>query len=136
LPELDATSGSAPNEWLTSLPAQIAISKFVDGLLLYRLESCLPCATRARWMIALVKPPQPLMNLMDEQDGNSGYVRIDETPMQVLKSHSKMSRVLAPARSSSDGGRQHGNSDGGPAICNSKFNCMRRSNRSTRSCRM
>lgn len=75
------------------LLAQIATSKYVDGLPLYRLETVaerhgvnLPRATQAAWMIALVKPLQPLMNLMDERMRISGYVRIDETPMQVLKS--------------------------------------------------
>jgi hypothetical protein len=60
---------------------------------LYRLETVaerhgvnLPRATQAAWMIALVKPLQPLLNLMDERARASGYVRIDETPLQVLKS--------------------------------------------------
>jgi transposase len=75
------------------LLAQIATSKYVDGLPLYRLETVaerhgvnLPRATQAAWMIALVNPLQPLLNLMDERARASGYVRIDETPLQVLKS--------------------------------------------------
>ena len=75
------------------LLAQIATSKYVDGLPLYRLETIaerhgvnLSRATQAAWMIALITPLQPLMNLMDERARSSGYVRIDETPMQVLKS--------------------------------------------------
>jgi transposase len=75
------------------LLAQIATAKYVDGLPLYRLETVaerhgvnLPRATQAAWMIGLVEPLQPLINLMDERMRSSGYVRIDETPMQVLKS--------------------------------------------------
>jgi transposase len=75
------------------LLAQIATSKYVDGLPLYRLETVaerhgvnLPRATQAAWMIALINPLQPLLNLMDERARASGYVRIDETPLQVLKS--------------------------------------------------
>jgi transposase len=37
-------------------------------------------------MIALTVPLQPLMNLMDERLRGSGYVRIDETRVQVLNS--------------------------------------------------
>jgi transposase len=84
LPRTNATAG---------LLAQIATSKYVDGLPLSRLETVaerhgvnLPRATQAAWMIALVNPLQPLMNLMDERARASGYVRIDETPLQVLKS--------------------------------------------------
>lgn len=75
------------------LLAQIATAKYVDGMPLHRLEIVaerhgvnLPRATQAAWMIALVNPLQPLLNLMDERVRSSGYVRIDETPLQVLKS--------------------------------------------------
>jgi len=43
----------------------------------------LPRATQAAWMIALTVVLQPLLNLMDERLRSSGYVRIDETRVQV-----------------------------------------------------
>jgi hypothetical protein len=46
----------------------------------------LPRATLAAWIIAVAKLLQPLINLMDERLRSSGYIRIDETPVQVLKS--------------------------------------------------
>jgi hypothetical protein len=46
----------------------------------------LPRATQAAWMIGLTVPLQPLLNLMDERLRSSGYVRIDETRVQVLNS--------------------------------------------------
>jgi len=92
--------------------AQVATSKYVDGMPLYRLETVaerhgvnLPRATQAAWMIALIEPVQPLMNLMDERARASGYVRIDESPLQVLKSdkpataeHWMWVRVAGPPR--------------------------------------
>jgi transposase len=76
-----------------SLLAQLVTSKYVDSLPLYRQEAMferhgvrLPRATQAAWMIALTVPLQPLMNLMDERLRSSGYVRIDETRVQVLNS--------------------------------------------------
>jgi transposase len=75
------------------LLAQLVTSKYVDSLPLYRQEAIferhgvrLPRATQAAWMIGLNLPLQPLMNLMDERLRASGYVRIDETGVQVLKS--------------------------------------------------
>lgn len=54
-------------------------------------------------MIALNLPLQPLLNLMDERVRDSGYVRIDETRAQVLKSdkassalHWMWARVAGP----------------------------------------
>jgi transposase len=73
--------------------AQLVTSKYVDSLPLYRQEAMferygvrLPRATQAAWMIALTVPLQPLLNLMGERLRSSGYVRMDETPVQVLKS--------------------------------------------------
>ena len=84
LPRTNASAG---------LLAQVVTSKYVDGMPLYRLETVaerhgvhLPRATQAAWMIALREPLQPLMNLMDERARAYGYVRIDESPLQVLKS--------------------------------------------------
>jgi transposase len=75
------------------LLAWVATSKYVDSLPLHRLETIgarhgvsLPRATSAAWIIAVSKLLQPLINLMDERLRGSGYIRIDETPVQVLKS--------------------------------------------------
>ena len=84
LPKTNASAG---------LLAHLVTSKYVDSLPLYRQEAMferhgvrLPRATQAAWMIGLLTPLQPLLNLMDEHLRNSGYVRIDETRVQVLKS--------------------------------------------------
>jgi hypothetical protein len=42
----------------------------------------LPRATQAAWIIALAERVQPLINLMDERLRESGYIRMDETPVQ------------------------------------------------------
>jgi transposase len=84
LPKTNASPG---------LLAQLVTSKYVDSLPLYRQEAMferygvrLPRATQAAWMIALTVVLQPLLNLMDERLRSSGYVRIDETRVQVLNS--------------------------------------------------
>jgi len=84
LPKTNASPG---------LLAQLVTSKYVDSLPLYRQEAMferygvrLPRATQAAWMIALTVVLQPLLNLMDERLRSSGYIRIDETRVQVLNS--------------------------------------------------
>jgi transposase len=84
LPKTNASPG---------LLAQLVTAKYVDSLPLYRQEAVferygvrLPRATQAAWMIGLNLPLQPLLNLMDERLRSSGYVRIDETRVQVLNS--------------------------------------------------
>ncbi len=84
LPKTNASPG---------LLAQLVTSKYVDSLPLYRQEAMferygvrLPRATQAAWMIALTVVLQPLLNLMVERLRSSGYVRIDETRVQVLNS--------------------------------------------------
>jgi len=75
------------------LLAHLVTSKYVDALPLYRQEAifarygvALPRATQAAWIIALAERVQPLINLMDERLRGSGYIRIDETPVQVINS--------------------------------------------------
>ena len=75
------------------LLAHLVTAKYVDALPLYRQEAIferhgvsLPRATQAAWIIALAERVQPLINLMDERLLESGYIRMDETPVQVLKS--------------------------------------------------
>lgn len=74
------------------LLAHLVTSKYVDALPLYRQEAMFarlgvefPRATQAAWLIGLTGPLQPLVNLMDERLRESGYIRMDETPVQVLK---------------------------------------------------
>jgi transposase len=75
------------------MAAHLITSKFVDGQPFYRLETVLarhdiamPRGTQAAVAINAHTPVMPLMNLMDERMRASGYIRIDETPLQVLKS--------------------------------------------------
>ena len=92
--------------------AHLVASKYVDALPLYRQEAIfarygvsLPRATQAAWIIALAERVQPLINLMDERLRSSGYIRIDETPVQVINSdrpataeHWMWVRVAGPPR--------------------------------------
>jgi transposase len=94
------------------LLAHLVASKYVDALPLYRQEAIfarygvqLPRATQAAWIIALAERIQPLVNLMDERLRASGYIRIDETPLQVINSdkpataeHWMWVRVAGPPR--------------------------------------
>jgi len=94
------------------LLAHLVTSKYVDALPLYRQEAIfarygvsLPRATQAAWIIGLAERVQPLINLMDERLRGSGYIRIDETPVQVINSekpataeHWMWVRVAGPPR--------------------------------------
>lgn len=75
------------------LLAHLVTAKYVDALPLHRQEAMferhgvsLPRATQAAWIIGLTAPLTPLINLLDERLRESGYIRMDETPVQVLKS--------------------------------------------------
>ena len=75
-----------------NLMTYIAISKYADGLPLYRLENILrryggeiSRATLANWMIALSKQAHPLINLMREHQYAGLLIMADETRVQVLK---------------------------------------------------
>jgi|SRR2546422_894426 len=87
-PQILPRSNAAPG-----LIAHLVTSKYVDALPLYRLETIferhevsLPRATQAAWMIGAGESAQPLLNLMDERLRGSGYICMDETPVQVLRS--------------------------------------------------
>lgn len=74
------------------LLAHIAISKYGDGLPLYRqaamferLDIDLDRTTMARWMIGVGRAVEPLLNLMREDLAVSRYLQCDESPLQVLK---------------------------------------------------
>ena len=78
------------------LLAQVAVSKYVDGLPLYRQETMfrrmgvtLPRTTLARWMVQIGELVQPLINLLRDDLLDSGFVQCDETRFQVLKEPGK-----------------------------------------------
>ena len=75
-----------------SLLAYIGVSKYLDSLPLYRLETILSRAggdinrtSMARWMIKLSEAIQPLINLMKDDLCSSPIIHCDETGIQVLK---------------------------------------------------
>jgi transposase len=78
------------------LLAHIAVAKYQDGLPLFRMETIfarlgihLPRNTMANWMIKSRELLQPLYNLLNDQLLESGYIHMDETPVQVLKEPDK-----------------------------------------------
>ena len=75
-----------------NLIAHIIISKYADGLPLYRMEGILSRyggditrATMANWVIKLAHQLQPLINLMREQQLSGDIIQMDETILKVLK---------------------------------------------------
>ena len=75
-----------------SLLAFIIVSKYCDGLPLYRLEKILKRyggditrTSMANWVIRLSLQLQPLINLMREQQLGYDYLQGDETRIKVLK---------------------------------------------------
>lgn len=75
-----------------SILAAIAVSKYADGLPLYRLEDIfkrqgvdLPRTTMARWMVQVSEALTPIWNVLSEKWLESFYVACDETKVQVLK---------------------------------------------------
>lgn len=74
------------------LLAHIAVSKFADGLPLYRqqkifsrLDVELSRTTMANWMIQAAGCCQPVVDLMQREIRSGPVVNIDESPFQVLK---------------------------------------------------
>ena len=75
-----------------SLLAHILVSKYADGLPLYRLEGIfkryqgeVSRTNMAHWIIRLEDSFKPLLNLMREVQNRSDYLQADETRIQVLK---------------------------------------------------
>lgn len=75
-----------------NLMTYIIISKYADGMPLYRLENIIKRyggdisrATLASWVIALSIQAQPLINLLREHQHAGSLVCADETRIQVLK---------------------------------------------------
>jgi transposase len=78
------------------LLAYIATSKYGDGLPLYRQGHIwqragidIPRATMASWMIKVGQLLAPVINLMEEDLMEGGFVHADETRVQVLKEDGK-----------------------------------------------
>ena len=74
------------------LLAHITVSKYQDGLPLYRQETILqrigvdiPRVTLASWVIGVGALVQPLINLMRDRLLEYDIIQMDETPVQVLK---------------------------------------------------
>ena len=79
-----------------SLLAQVATSKYVDGLPLYRQEKIfdrlgldISRATLAHWMVRMGDLVEPLMDRIREEIRSHDFVQCDETPFQVLKEPGK-----------------------------------------------
>ncbi len=75
-----------------SLMSYVIISKYADGLPLYRLEKIISRyggeisrATLANWVIALAGQLQPLINLLREHQHSGALIQADETRIKVLK---------------------------------------------------
>ena len=75
-----------------NLIAHVIISKYADGLPLYRMEGILSRyggdisrATLANRVIKLAHQLQPLINLMREQQVSGDIIQMDETLLKVLK---------------------------------------------------
>src|SRR5437899_9857810 len=78
-----------------SLLAQVATSKYVDGLPLYRQEKIferlgldLSRATLAHWMVKMGELVEPLVERIRDDVRRSAVVQCDETPFQVLRRRS------------------------------------------------
>lgn len=75
-----------------NLLAHILVSKYADGLPLYRLENILKRyggditrTSMANWVIKLRKQFQPLINLLRDHQVSYDYIAMDETRIKVLK---------------------------------------------------
>jgi hypothetical protein len=79
-----------------SLLAQVATSKYVDGLPLYRQEKIFQRlgldfsrATLAHWMVKMGDLVEPLVERIRDDVRRGSFVQCDETPFQVLKEPGK-----------------------------------------------
>jgi transposase len=95
-----------------ALLAHVAVSKYADGLPLYRQEGMLqrigidlPRATLASWMVKTGELVQPLLNLLREDLLAGNFLQCDETPFQVLKEPGKLATSLSYLWAQRGGGR-------------------------------
>lgn len=95
-----------------ALLAHVAVSKYADGLPLYRQEGMLqrigidlPRATLASWMVKTGELVQPLLNLLREDLLAGDFLQCDETPFQVLKEPGKLATSLSYLWAQRGGGR-------------------------------
>ena len=84
------------------LLASIATAKYADAQPLYRQSTQFarigfeaPRQTLARWMVQCGELVQPLINLLRDQLLESGYLQMDETPVQVLKEPGKTAQATS-----------------------------------------
>ncbi len=80
-----------------NLLAHVSVSKYADGLPLYRQEKQwqrlgieLGRGTLSNWMVGVGMLVQPLLNLLREQLLDGDYIQMDETPLQVLNEPGKI----------------------------------------------
>jgi len=80
-----------------NLMTYVVISKYADGLPLYRLENIIKRyggsisrATLANWVIGLSKQAQGLINLLREHQHMGSVIMADETRIQVLKEEGRI----------------------------------------------
>jgi transposase len=78
------------------LLAAIVVSKYADGLPLYRLEDIfkrqgidLTRGSMARWVIAVAEACRPIWNVLSDKWRESFYGACDETTVQVLKENGR-----------------------------------------------
>ncbi len=83
-----------------NLMTYIIISKYANGMPLYRLENSIKRyggeisrATLANWVIALSKQAQPLINLLKEHQHFGPLICADETRIQVLKKNRTFAHI-------------------------------------------
>jgi transposase len=97
-----------------SLLAQVATSKYVDGLPLYRQEKIfqrlgidLSRATLAHWMVKMGDLVEPLVEHIRSEVRDGSFVQCDETPFQVLKEPGKRAQSQSYLWALRGGGPEH-----------------------------
>jgi transposase len=97
-----------------SLLAQVATSKYVDGLPLYRQEKIfqrlgidLSRATLAHWMVKMGDLVEPLVERIRSEVRSGSFVQCDETPFQVLKEPGRRAQSQSYLWALRGGGHDH-----------------------------
>lgn len=97
-----------------SLLAQVATSKYVDGLPLYRQEKIfqrlgidLSRATLAHWMVKMGDLVEPLVEHIRSEVRGGSFAQCDETPFQVLKEPGKRAQSQSYLWALRGGGPEH-----------------------------